>query len=450
MGNGSGVSRGDRNRNARLGRLRGLVRPEFAVVGIDLADRKQMVVVTDHDSQVLARRTFRCAAWELGVALDWAAEHASGAGFGGVTVACEPTGHRWRVLGQLAADRGMPFVCVQPALSSWARKTEDLTTDKTDEKDAVLIARLTAQLRCYAPEPVDEIWGRLRHLGARRERLLQEHVACVQQIRDLLECVWPAALAAAGHPFKSITWVAGLAVIMGRDGGDLARTRRLGLARFERAVRTEILRRGKKRPCRRIVVALFAALSDPAGVTAHRRGAFDRIGWTLQDWDSARVKLADTETRMTGVLDELGLTDLVTSIDGLSPVGAAAILAETGDLRRFTSARAVVKHAGLAPRERISGTFTGRARLTGAGRPALRAAAWRAVWGCLQTNRVYANRYRHLTTRDKNRLSATQAQTVVAAALLRQLYAVVVSGQRWDPHVATHGTRQPAVEEVAA
>jgi len=52
------------------------------------------------------------------------------------------------VLGQLAADRGMPFVCVQPMLSSWARKTEDLTTDKTDDKDAVLIARLTGQLRC--------------------------------------------------------------------------------------------------------------------------------------------------------------------------------------------------------------------------------------------------------------------------------------------------------------
>jgi transposase len=29
----------------------------------------------------------------------------------------------------------------------------------------VLIARLTAQLRCYVPEPVDEVWGRLRHLG---------------------------------------------------------------------------------------------------------------------------------------------------------------------------------------------------------------------------------------------------------------------------------------------
>src|SRR3954470_8003338 len=129
-----------------------------------------------------------------------------------VTVACESTGHRWRVLGQLAADRGMPFVCVQPLMSSWARRGEDLTFDKTDEKDAVLIARLTAQLRCYLPEPVDETWGRLRHLGVRREQLLDEHVACVQQIRDLLECVWPAAVTTAQQPFKSHTWVAALHV----------------------------------------------------------------------------------------------------------------------------------------------------------------------------------------------------------------------------------------------
>ncbi|WP_344114224.1 IS110 family transposase, partial [Terrabacter aerolatus] len=120
-------------------------------MGIDLADRKQMVVVTDHDSKVLARRTFRCKAWDLGSALDWAADRAHAKGFAGVAVACEPTGHRWMVLAQLASERGMSFVCVQPAASSWARKSEDLTTDKTDEKDAVLIARLTGQLRCYLP-----------------------------------------------------------------------------------------------------------------------------------------------------------------------------------------------------------------------------------------------------------------------------------------------------------
>ena len=203
MGNANGVSRGDRNRNARLARLREPVPVDDAIVGIDLADRKQMVVVCDHDSRVLARRTFRCKAWDLGAALDWAAGRATTKGFAGVTVACEPTGHRWRVLGQLAADRSMSFVCVQPIQTSWARRSEDLTFDKTDDKDAVLIARLTAQLRCYIPEPVDETWGRLRHLGARRAELITAGVAQVQQIRDLLECVWPAALTTAA-PNRSV------------------------------------------------------------------------------------------------------------------------------------------------------------------------------------------------------------------------------------------------------
>ena len=66
MSNGNGVSRGDRNRNARLNRLRELVPVTNAIVGIDLADNKQMVVVTDHDSKVLGRKTFRCRAWDLG------------------------------------------------------------------------------------------------------------------------------------------------------------------------------------------------------------------------------------------------------------------------------------------------------------------------------------------------------------------------------------------------
>ena len=436
MNNGNGVSRGDRNRNARLARLRELVLVGNAIGGIDLADKKQMVVVTDHDSKVLVRKTFRCRAWDLGVALDWAADRAAAKGWAGVTVACEPTGHRWRVLGQLAAERAMPFVCVQPMQTSWARRSEDLTFDKTDDKDAVLIARLTAQLRCYVPEPVDETWGRLRHLGARRERLITDAVAQVQQIRDLLECVWPAALETAKRPFRSRTWAAALWAILDRDDADFARTTRLGLARLEQQVRREITRRGGQKPCLRIVRKLYSALADSTGVLAHRPGALERVQLLLEDWAETQRKLADTETRMTAVLDELDLTALATSIHGLSPVGAAAILAETGDPARFATARAVVKHAGLAPREKLSGNFAGRTKLTGQGRPRLRVAAWRAVWGTLQTNTVYAARYRHLTTREHNKLTATQAQTVIAATILRHLHAVITTGHAWDPVIA--------------
>ena len=450
MSNGNGVSRGDRNRNARLERLRVLVPVDYAIVGIDLADAKQMVVVTDHDSKLLARKTFRCRAWDLGAALDWAAERAAAGGFAGVTVSCEPTGHRWRVLAQLASDRSMPFVCVQPMLTFWSRRAEDLTFDKTDEKDAVLIARLTAQLRCYQPEPADECWARLRHLGTRREQLITEVAGQVQQMRDLLECVWPAVLDTARQPFRSRTWIAALAVVVDRDGGELARTRRLGLARFEHAVRRNILAAGGQKPRLRIVRSIFAALDHPAGVISHRRGALERVQLLLADWSNAKQRVVDTEARMAGVLDELELTGLVTSIPGISAIGAAAILAQSGDPRRFATARALVKHAGLAPREKVSGGFVGRTKLTGQGRPSLRLAAWRAVWGAQQANPVYRARYQHLTTRATNKFKPTQAQAVIAAAILRHLHAVITTGRAWDADIATHGTRRQPAAPLAA
>jgi len=128
-----------------------------------------------------------------------------------------------------------------------------------------------------------------------------------------------------------------------------------GAARSGQAVRREITRRGRQKPCLRIVRGLFAALADPAGVIAHRPGALERVQLLAEDWEHTRDRLAETERRMTAVPGELGLTGLVTSMTGLSAIGAAAILAGTGDPRRFATARAVARHAGLAPREKLSG-----------------------------------------------------------------------------------------------
>jgi len=437
----NGLSRGDRNRNSRLTRLRGLVPTSNAIAAIDLAGEKQMLVVTDHDSRVLARKTFRLAAWHMGAALDWAAEHAARADFSGLTVACEPTGHRWRVIGQLAADRSMPFVCVQPLLVARSRENENYSPDKTDDRDAVLIARLTAELRCYAPEATDETWARLRHLGARRTRLADEVTSLKQQMRDLLECAWPAMLDTAARQFKAKTWCATLAVVTDRCNGDPTRLRRLGVERFFAAVRREMPRWQAQRPCRRIVEAAFEALADTTGVTVQRRGILERVGLVLDDWRDLQRRIDDTEARMVAVLDELQLTELVTSIQGLSAVNAAAILAESGDLRRFATGRALVKHSGLAPAEQMSGKLVGRTRLTGRGRPGLRTAAWRAAWGAMKSNTVYQARFNHLTTRDDDKLKPAQARCAIAAALLRQLHAVVTTGTRWNADIAATGTR---------
>ena len=83
---GSGLSRGDKRRNGQLARLRELVPVDNAILGIDLADTKQAVVVTDHDSRVLARGRVKAKAWELGPVLHWARQVARARGLSDVTV----------------------------------------------------------------------------------------------------------------------------------------------------------------------------------------------------------------------------------------------------------------------------------------------------------------------------------------------------------------------------
>ena len=213
-----------------------------------------------------------------------------------VTVACEPTGHPWRMVDQLCAERGLALVCVQPLLASQARESEDLTFDKSDPKDAVIIARLAAGLHCYQPERADAVWARLRHLGARRVQLTADATAAVNQVRELLECAWPAVLDTSGAPFRS--WRAAVAVALDQCAGDLARVRRLGPARFEAAVRRELPRWDVTRPCLRIVRAVFASLADPAGVIAHRPGALERAGLALADWqDTDNARIIETGTQ---------------------------------------------------------------------------------------------------------------------------------------------------------
>ena len=449
MAQRSGLTRGDRRRNSRIEALRAVVRPDRAVLAIDLGEDKQVAALIDHDCRIVGRRVVKAKAHRLGGLVRWAGEFAARQGFAGVVVACEPTGHRWRSVMALADEARLGFVCVQSLRVHLEREADDYTRDKTDYKDAVLIGRLVVRLECYLPERADADWARLRHLGARRARLVTEATSCQQQIADLLGCCWPAALSAAAKPLESTTWLACLAAVVDA-GADLPGLAGVGIQAFTAAARIHLPRFGASRLCHRIVRDFFAALSDPAGVAAQRPGAVERVGLVLADWQVTQARLSDVECRMVGLLDAMGLTALVTSIPGVSAVGAAVILAETGDPARFASARSVVKHAGLNPVENTSATFRGTTRVSHRGRPGLRVAAWRAVWGALPHNQVLAARYTHLTTRPRDQLAPGQARTACAATLLRWLYAIVTHRRPFDATIASGQARHTRTEVRAA
>jgi transposase len=424
-----------------------------AVVGIDLADEKQALAVVDHDVRVLARKTARVKAFRLGPELDWAVAQAGAKGFAQVTVACEPTGPRWLQVQRLCAERGLPLVCIQPLVSHIAREQQDYTPHKTDEADCVMIARLAAELHCYVPEELDETWGQLRHLGRRRAQLITAATASAQRIGDFLSVAWPVALETCARPLESRTWLAAAEVVTSRCGGQPGRLAALEAEAFSALVRAAVPGWGGQRVFGPVCRRVFAALTDTEGVVvSSRRGLLRRCADELGDLRRTRAQLRAVEADMAAVLAELGLSRLG-DIPGLTAVGAAAILAETGDPRRYDSSSSLVKHAGLAPSENASGAFAGQAHISRRGRPGLRLTAWRAVWPMLRYNPVMAARYQAMTAdpgtpagpggaRSRQPAAAARARrararAACAASLLRWIYSIIVHRTCWDAAVAS-------------
>ena len=457
-GSGSGMTRGDRKRNARRERLRGLLPRDGAVIGIDLAEDKQALAVIDHDVRVLARKTVRVKAFRLGEALDWVAGQARAKGFAQVTVACEPTGPRWMQVQRLCAERGLPLVCVQPLMSHIAREQQDYTTHKTDESDCVMIARLAVELHCYIPEELDETWAHLRHLGRRRAQLVTAATASAHRIGDFLSVAWPTVMETCAQPLLSRTWLAAVQVVTQRCGGQPGRLAEMGEEAFTALVRGAAGDWGACKAWGPICRRIFAALTDTEGVVAwSRRGLLRRVADELGDLQRTRAQLRAVEADMVAVLDELGLSRLA-GIPALTAVGAAAILAETGDPRRYGSSSSLVKHAGLSPSDNASGTFLGEAHISRRGRPGLRLAVWRMVWPMLQFNPVMAAKYQAMTqaagdpaehaagTRQASAAAAAararraKARVACAASLLRWIYSMIVHGTSWDAAVAAGQT----------
>jgi transposase len=460
MSKGSnGVSRSERRRNARKERLRGLLPRDGAVVGIDLGDEKQALAVVDHDVRVLWRKTARVRAHQLGGALDLAVSAARAAGFARVTVACEPTGARWMQVQRLCAERGLALVCVQPLVSHIAREQQDYTSHKRDESDAVLIARLAAELHCYVPEALGEAWAYLRQLGRRREQLVRGATASVLRIRDFLSVAWPAAETAAAGPFTSVTWLGCVEAVASLCGRDPARLAAMGEEEFLALAGDAARAWGATRADKRVARNVLGVLDDPDAVAWSRRGLLRRVADELADLRVLRARLRAVEADMTAlVAGELGLSRLG-DIPGLTLLGAAVILGEAGDPRRYETSKSLVKHAGLSPADTSSGAFEGESHISRRGRPGLRTAAWRAVFPLLLHNPVMAAKYQAMVSAAEDaaraaaaagsaqaaqagraaRAARAKARVACAASLLRWIYFMTVHDAAWDPAAASGG-----------
>jgi transposase len=169
------------------------------------------------------------------------------------------------------------------------------------------------------------------------------------------------------------------------------------------------------------------------GSTASSRAVAARsiVARTLaQQLQERAAHLAEVEAAIAELLRDDVAGQHLQAVPGIGPHGAATIRAELGDVTRFSRVDEVVAYAGLDPRTRHSGAFSGQKRLSKRGPGALRHALYLAAFVAARCAPEWRVRYERLLARGR---AKKEAFTILARALLRVIFHLLRTGEVYAP-----------------
>jgi transposase len=332
----------------------------------------------------------------------------------------EATGHLWKILARAAERSGLRYVIVQSFVLARARELDDLTRDKTDQRDAGLLADLACERRFTETQLEVGPWAELRALAQARDGYRVLRSAALHEQRALLELTWPALLRRTPK----------------LKGTHLQATLRLGLsplqiAALAPAAFTARLRAEHPRRFLPWMAARLWRAAREASAADQSPAATLRLQLAAQRVQAGEEAVARLDAAVATAFEQTGLVWLRGQIRGLGDVMLHTLLAHAGDPRRLDTARCLVKVAGSNPTERSSGEQTAAGGIHRRGRAGLRLLAFQAAVCVVRHHPDFRARYLALTTRAHRPLAPKQALVVVANKPLRVLWALATTGQAY-------------------
>jgi transposase len=392
--------------------------------GIDIAKNSHVIGATDDRGKDAAKPMQfansasgfdRCAAY-----LDGLAESKSD-----LLVGMEATGHYWLPLFCRLQDEGYAVVVINPVRTDAMRRFKGSSRVKTDLIDCVLIAET---LRCGDFEPSrlgDEAMVELRQL-TRLHQSLKESVADLKrQVIVALDQVFPEYDSVFSDTFgesskaflkRCATPEECLAIRV----DSLAKT-------LERASRGKL---GREK-----ADEIKGIARNSCGVDVAASAFSFQIKLLIEQIDFIEGQVSEVEAKVREGIE--AVEPLVLTIPGIGHTLGAQIVSEIGDVRRFHSAAAIVKYAGINPSISQSGKFSSEDnRITKQGSPYLRRALYLAAMAQLKLKTPFYDYYAKKRADGK---SHREALIAVARKLVHVIYAVLSKQEPYDPEV----TRNP-------
>jgi transposase len=336
-------------------------------------------------------------------------------------IGLEASGHYWMSLWRFLLERDWQVEVFNPILSSQSARTH-LRGRKTDADDALFIARTVRDGDFIPFQPGKEDTEQLKLLCRQRRFVGHELTNAKRRLTGLIDLSFPEF---SGH-FENNHSKAAHAVL--KAAPSAAGIARLSLRRLERL----LIDASRGRLCAKKAKALQDSAKKSLSASREDPALDLLIRTMIAQLEFFEEQLAELDGHIERLFSRM--EHPIKSIAGIGAITGPLIAAELGDLRRFEGRRpvhAILAYAGMDPRVRKSGQWSGKIKMSKRGSAALRTALYQAA----SMARLHEPRLAQIYNRHRQLMNKHHGVAIshVARKLVGIIYAVCARGQSYDP-----------------
>lgn len=333
-----------------------------------------------------------------------------------VTFILEATGVYHKTLQTYLDNNECKYIIISPLLSAKVRKS-DIRSTKTDKKDCTSIANVFYLKKLNLYDKTEKIYDDLREKSRYYDFLVNEMKRWKIEFRRLLDIIYPGFDKLYDDLYSEYV----MEVLKQYHHPDEIKKRRVD------TVANYI----EKKTCHKDAFALRQAeilknyaLTCCSGCTkeSYLCKQFEEVIITL---DGQLRHIAETLNEIIETAKKLDEYEIIRSIPGIGDNLASRILAELGDVSRFSNASKVVAYAGVDPSIYQSGEISGEhLKITKKGNKRLRSLLYLAVECIIKTKKA-ENLVEFYKNKKQHGLAPKAAVVATMNKLLRVIYSMI-------------------------
>lgn len=342
-----------------------------------------------------------------------------------VHIGFEPTGHYWKNIIYHLSDKGYRIHFIRTTAVKAQRELDESSPSKTDIRDANTIASLVREGKYIDSKIQTGVFKNLRDIGKLRAKVMAMKTSMICRLTMLMQLYFPELI--------KLFWAT--------DSVGFWRLLKECQFPVDIKQKTDEELKGilkvqglKKSKLNEMIEKLREASEKSIGLNPNDFDRFN-IKHCISNLEMFHKQLKEIKNKMENLLEETEYWEYLESINGVGVVTAATLLGELGEPSNFKYSKEIIKFAGLDPKEKSSGKYKGRIKLSKKGRYLMRTMIYFISMRLVHRDDGFKAFYEYkLKTRNKNGryIEKKEALMAVGIKFIKVIFAMFRDKKKYE------------------